>query len=84
MCAWPTWLRWSEGREAMCKELCEDYDGQTCQDCGKFVCFDVKSGDDLFRPAYVTEDGDLFCDRCGPAHDEDDHYDYADDVETYP
>lgn len=53
----------------MCKELCEEYDGQSCPDCGRLICFDTKHGDDIMRPAYVTESGDLYCDRCGKDHD---------------
>lgn len=52
----------------MCKELCDDTGDSSCQDCGKLICFDVKHGDDIFRPAYVTASGDLYCDRCGQAH----------------
>lgn len=75
----------------MCKELCEDEDGASCPDCGKLICFDVKFGDDIFRPAFVTSSGDLYCDRCGSAHeraeeeadddiwdDEPEHYPYED------
>lgn len=46
-----------------------------CQDCGRLICFDVKQGDDILRPAYVTSSGDLYCDRCGMKNDEDDDYD---------
>jgi len=31
---------------------------------------DYKYGDDVVRPMYVTESGDVRCDRCGPNHDE--------------
>ena len=55
----------------MC-DLCRD--NVACQDCGIMVCYDIKGGDDLIRPAYITESGDLFCDRCGPQYDEDDVY----------
>lgn len=67
----------------MCKELCEDYGGKSCQDCGKLICFDVKHGDDILRPAYVTESGDLFCDRCGPAYDEEERYDRFDELSDH-
>lgn len=56
----------------MCKELCEqDETGemQSCPDCGKLICFDVKNGDDIIRPAYVTASADLLCDLCGMAAD---------------
>lgn len=52
----------------MCKELCDlrpDGTMSRCQDCGLLICFDVENGDDVIRPAYVTEDGDVFCDQCG-------------------
>jgi len=42
---------------------------QSCQDCGCLICFDVESGDDIIGPAYVTSSGDLYCRRCGSAHD---------------
>ena len=41
----------------------------SCQDCGVLICFDIETGDDVLRPAYVTESGDLFCDRCGRKYD---------------
>jgi hypothetical protein len=56
----------------MCKELCdqsEDGVMPSCQDCGRLICFDEVTGDDVIRPAYVTMSGDLFCDRCGRAQD---------------
>ena len=54
----------------MCKELCDEYEEmQSCPDCGKLICFDTTCGDDIIRPAYVTLSGDLYCDRCGSAHD---------------
>ncbi len=54
----------------MCKELCDaDGEMQSCQDCGRLICFDVNAGDDIIRPAWVTSSGDLFCDRCGSVHD---------------
>ena len=54
----------------MCKELCksDDYEA-TCPDCGRMVCFDVVNGDDIMRPAFVTSEGDLYCDRCGKSHE---------------
>ena len=45
-------------------------DFESCQNCGRLICFDVDSGDDVIRPAYVTSSGDLFCDPCGRKHDE--------------
>jgi hypothetical protein len=57
----------------MCKELCESGYGemQSCQDCGKLICFDIPAGcgDDVMQPAAVTSSGDLFCVRCAVAHD---------------
>ncbi len=57
--------------DAMCKELCEE-GGESCQDCGKLICFDVKNGDDILRPAFVTSSGDVFCDRCGRQQERED------------
>lgn len=57
----------------MCAELCESSeDGEmvSCQDCGLLICFDCRNGDDIIRPPWVTASGDLYCDRCGMAHDE--------------
>jgi hypothetical protein len=57
----------------VCKELCEaseDGSMQSCQDCGKLICFDQKVGDDIIRPAFVTSSGDLFCDWCGREHEQ--------------
>jgi len=47
----------------MC-DMCDENEGdfESCQDCGKLICFDVEVGDDVLRPAYVTSSGDLFCD----------------------
>lgn len=61
----------------MC-ELCEE-EGMRCQQCGCLICFDIESGDDVIRRAYVTAAGDLFCDRCGREMDrleeqEEDYY----------
>ncbi len=65
----------------MCKELCEndEFGMQSCPDCGKLICFDTKSGDDIIRPAYVTSSGDLYCDRCGSRHDRAEEEEYDDD-----
>ena len=54
----------------MC-DMCDENGGdfESCQDCGKLICFDVEVGDDVLRPAYVTSSGDLFCDRCGSRYD---------------
>lgn len=68
----------------MC-DLCEESESgemQSCQDCGCLICFDVENDDDIIRRAYVTQSGDLFCRRCGSAHDrseesrEDEYADY--------
>lgn len=69
----------------MCKELCEASESgemQSCQDCGKLICFEIENGDDVCRPAYVTSSGDLYCDNCGEAHDraedeEDEAFEYG-------
>jgi uncharacterized protein with PIN domain len=42
---------------------------ESCQNCGAMICFDEKGGDDVIRQAYVTEGGDLYCDRCGRKYD---------------
>lgn len=66
----------------MCKELCENDDvgPQSCPDCGRLICFDTTGFDDIMAPAYVTESGDLFCDRCGRAHDRaEEEFDGEDD-----
>lgn len=57
----------------MC-ELCEQNKGEpeACQDCGCLICFDIEFGDDVMKPAYVTESGDLFCNRCGSEYDRHD------------
>lgn len=51
--------------------LCDENDGdmESCQDCGRLICFDLQSSDDVVAPAYVTSSGDLFCKPCGSAHD---------------
>ena len=55
----------------MC-QLCEQNDGeyQSCQDCGRLICFDENPDSiDVIDRAYVTSGGDLFCTRCGSGHD---------------
>ena len=55
----------------MC-ELCDESDNglmQSCQDCGRLICWDRESGDGVIRRPYVTASGDLFCDFCGGLHD---------------
>ncbi len=66
----------------MC-QLCDESDDgsmQSCPDCGRLICFDAKGFDDIMAPAYVTASGDLYCSRCGCAHDraeeEEEEYDY--------
>ncbi len=64
----------------MCKELCDKFGPQGCPDCGRLICFDAKNGDDILRPAYITNSGELFCARCGTEYDcedelvEEDYY----------
>lgn len=69
----------------MC-DLCEQNGGEyeSCQDCGKLICFDEEpgTGGDVIDCAYVTASGDLFCTRCGSKYDradetEEDFYDDA-------
>jgi len=52
--------------------MCDENDGEMigCQDCGRLICFDVETGDDIVRPAYVTASGDVFCDIHGSQYDE--------------
>ena len=53
----------------MCN-LCDEESGmQSCQDCGRLICFDVKCADDICAPAYVTSSGDVYCRRCGTRAD---------------
>lgn len=51
--------------------LCDESDQgyETCQDCGRMICFDDEHTDDICAPAYVTCTGDLFCWPCGLRHD---------------
>jgi hypothetical protein len=50
----------------MCEKAEREGRGQeTCQDCGRLICFDTKSEDDASAPAFVTTSGDLFCRSCG-------------------
>lgn len=65
----------------MCKELCDEEGGASCPDCGRMICFDTKNGDDIMRPAYVTSSADVYCDRCGSAHDRAEEEEY--DEEAY-
>jgi len=75
----------------MC-DMCDKNGGdfESCQDCGKLICFDVEVGDDVLRPAYVTSSGDLFCDRCGSRYDAEEERmaeeeaDYYDMEDIYP
>jgi hypothetical protein len=55
----------------MC-ELCDKETGeeQSCQDCGRLICFDTEDADDVCAPARVTMSGDLFCCFCARGHDE--------------
>ena len=56
----------------MCWLCDESEDGVVgCQDCGRIICFDIKHGDDVCAPAYVTASGDLFCNRCGQQYDKE-------------
>jgi len=74
----------------MC-DLCEANDGEmeSCQDCGRLICFDEKPNSvDVIDRAYVTASGDLFCARCGVKYDqaeederEDEFYEPPFDIE---
>jgi hypothetical protein len=73
----------------MCKELCDANDGeeQSCQRCGRLICFDTQTADDVCAPAYVTASGDVYCRDCGSRLDrlEDDEADeYCGEVEFDP
>ena len=56
----------------MC-EWCEENKGEPigCQDCGKMICQDHKSEDDVISPPYVTTDGDVYCWSCGRRNQRD-------------
>jgi len=56
---------------------------ESCQDCGILICFDVQSGDDVVRKAYVTASGDLYCDHCGRRHDRDEELEIEDESAYY-
>ncbi len=50
----------------MC-DMCEHgAEKESCYNCGCPVCYDVKKGNAVTRPACVTPSGDLYCDRCWP------------------
>lgn len=53
--------------------MCEENNGEMegCQDCGSMICFDIRrgGGDDVMSRAYVTNEGDLMCERCGSRYD---------------
>lgn len=55
----------------MC-DLCEESETgemQSCQDCGRLICFDVQGDDDVVTRAGVSSSGDLYCSRCAAQHD---------------
>lgn len=66
----------------MCLQLCEDApdDYTSCEDCGRMICWDVKNGDDIIRPAFVTSSGDLYCDWCGRKHEAAEEADESEDA----
>ena len=64
----------------MCTLCAPDGTMASCQDCGVWICFELKGRDDMMTPAYVTTSGDLFCDGCGPAYDLADEEAEHDDV----
>lgn len=55
----------------MCKELCDQETGecQSCQDCGRLICWDHDAEDDVCARPGVTEEGDLYCSRCASRYD---------------
>lgn len=69
----------------MC-ELCRQNNGEmvSCQDCGKLICFHIKSTDDVIAPAYVTASGDLFCRLCGERVDAEEERIYEKQAAFYP
>jgi hypothetical protein len=69
----------------MC-QLCDNNHGEldSCQDCGCLICFDIESGDDVIRPAYVTASGDLFCDLHGRRHDQAAEQEAEEEAGYYP
>ena len=56
---------------------------ESCQNCGALICFDVESGDDVMRKAYVTASGDLYCVDCGRRHDRDEEREIEDESPYY-
>ena len=53
----------------MC-EFCDEENGpDSCQDCGRLICFDEDGFDDTMSKAYVTGSGDLYCVPCGESYD---------------
>lgn len=69
----------------MCS-ICDENNGEMagCQDCGRLICFDVESSDDVVARAYVTASGDLFCARCGRAYDEAEEEEFEEDYYELP
>jgi hypothetical protein len=51
--------------------LCEEQRGAACELCGCLVCFEVTVGDDVVRPARITDDGEIVCRDCAQELDDD-------------
>ena len=62
----------------MCWMCDESEDGleQSCQDCGRLICFDTKAEDDICAPAGASASGDLYCLSCARGHDEAEEEEY--------
>lgn len=46
------------------------YATRDCEKCGKtFLDWKARGYDDVIAGPYVTSSGDMYCARCGPAHD---------------
>jgi hypothetical protein len=69
----------------MCN-LCDENDGEmeSCQDCGRLICFDLEHNDDICSRAYVTASGDVFCSWCGKRYDEIDERVLDDEIDCRP
>lgn len=53
-----------------CQNGCGMYAVKECEGCGKtFLDWSYKGWDDVVVGPYATSSGDLYCTRCGPAHE---------------
>lgn len=72
---------WHEGEEPIdmekdgppgCPNCGNMYSVKDCEACGfTFVDWSYRGFDDCISGPYVSESGDLYCQRCGPYHDEE-------------